>query len=110
VPKIDISVFANNDPTFAFNLYDKRGRIRTATDLTGATVECYVKANATTKDVDADAMYTGYVPAPTTGQVIVSMSSTAVGGDARQFYHLDVVRNGRRQTYAWGVIKKLGFA
>lgn len=109
MPKIDLSIFADNDPTFAFNLYDKRGRTRTPTDLTGATVECIVKATAATKDIDADATYIGTTTA-TAGQAVVAMDSEVVGGDNRQFYHVDVIRNGRRQTYAWGLLKKIGFS
>lgn len=111
MPKIDLTVFANNDPDFLFNLFDKHDRTRSAANLTGAAIECYVKATAATKDTDADMVYDGVIQgAATSGQVLVQMDAEDVGGDDRQFYHLDVIRNGRRQTYAWGLIKKIGFA
>ena len=111
MPKIDLTVFANNDPDFAFNLIEKRGRTKTPANLNGATVECYVKASASTKDEDADAVYIGTpIGLPEAGQVFIQMESQDVGHDNRQFYHVDVVRNGRRQTYAWGLLKKIGFA
>jgi len=112
MPKIDLTVFVNNDPSFIFNLSERRGRQKEPSNLTGALLECYVKKDAATPDTAAKVY-----KSPTEielldaaqGRVAIHMDSDDVGNKDRQFYHLDVVRNGRRQTYAWGLLKKLGF-
>lgn len=115
MPKIDLTIYVENDPDVIFNLKKRIGRIVTPLDLTGYLVEFYVKTEVGQHNSDAlkyastgGQRHITIVTPPGNGQVIVELDAADVGGPEKQFYNLDVVKNSRRQTYAWGVIKKIG--
>lgn len=105
--RTDLEVVEGNDPTVEFTLYERTSNgVRTPTDLTNAVVECYVKGDLAVTD-SAAIKYIATVTDAPAGRVRVDMLSADVGGTNVQFYHLDVMRNGRRQTYAYGTLKKV---
>jgi hypothetical protein len=108
-----LEVIEGNDPTITFTCYDvDSSGVRTTTNLTDATIECYVKDNPATADnaegvtvystVDASITITN----PTGGKCRVDFEAAAFVGNV-SYYHLDVIRAGRRLTYAYGAVKKV---
>lgn len=100
---VNFSVIENNDLTVRFHL--KADGV--AADLTGATVELYVKDSAAIADSEASKYTVANlgleIAAPTTGVVEVHFK----GGDLvkkKRVYHLDVIKTGKRLTYAYGNI------
>jgi hypothetical protein len=110
----DLTIIEGNDPSIGFTLYDvDSAGVRTTVNLTGATVECYVKDNPATLD-NAVSGVTKYtmdnagveVTNPTGGVLRVHFTAAAFVAPVT-YYHLDVIRAARRQTYAYGKITKV---
>jgi hypothetical protein len=108
-----LEIIEGNDPSIEFTCYDvSSSGVRTTTNLTDALIECYVKDNPATPDAGdsvtvystADASVT--IVNPTGGKCRVDFEAAAFVGNV-SYYHLDVVRAGRRLTYAYGPVKKV---
>jgi hypothetical protein len=109
-----LEIIEGNDPSIEFTCYDvSSAGVRTTTNLTGATIECYVKDNPATAD-NAVTGVTKYsttagsitIVNPTGGKCRVDFGAAAFVGNV-SYYHLDVIRSGRRLTYAYGPVKKV---
>jgi hypothetical protein len=110
--KLDVEIVEGNDPSVEFTCYDVDAvGNRTAANLTGALIECYVKANRSVADLESikyDTVGGSIVITDAAGgKARVDMDSDDVGSVTVQWYHLDVIRNGRRITYAYGALKKV---
>lgn len=108
-----LEVVENNDPSIEFTLYTVSGTTKTPVNLSGVTIECYIKTSKEDTDTAAVAKYTvangkiTVITPATAGRLRVDMLAADVGSTTAQFYHLDVVAAGRRTTYAYGAIKKI---
>jgi len=112
VKQEDFTFVAGNDPTVTLTI--KADDV--AVDLTGATVEVYVKDDVHKSDVDASTKkLSSTVPAEITisnqttnkGELKVFFTSTHIGGNAPKHYRLDVIASARRQTYGYGRLYKI---
>lgn len=100
---LDLEIAINNDPTFDFFIRDYR---HDPINISGATIECYVKNR--TVDPDSEAIvYIGMPLLPASqGRCRVEMSAADVGGKEEQVYHLDLIKDDRRTTHYYGSLKK----
>ena len=97
----NVEVIAGDDPQLSWLLWDRTApREREPADLTDAEVHftLSVGRDEWTKELDPSMIR---VEPP--NRVIVSVDSEDVDR-ARTRYRLDVVRDGRRQTYAYGTL------
>lgn len=108
-----LQVIEGNDPSITFTCYDiDSSGVRTTTNLTDAVIECFVKDNPATSDAhESVAIYSTTAGSiaivnPTGGKCRVDFEAAAFVGNV-SYYHLDVIRAGRRLTYAYGEIKKV---
>jgi hypothetical protein len=82
----------------------------TPTDLTSAVLECYVKESKDIAD-DADSVLVLTSASATEIEVIDPEAGTCrvffddVNMTQFKWYHLDVIKSGRRLTHAYGKIK-----
>lgn len=112
MPETPLEFVENNEPTVTFTLRERLAdNTRRPADLTGATVELYVKDSPNVDDADALVIYTTtpgdgitVVGQPLDGVVEVQFTLVATESGQR-WYHLDVVRNGKRLTYAFGPVR-----
>lgn len=105
MPSAPLGFIAGNDPLVTFTLYSAPG---TVANLTGATLDLYLKSGPNVSDTDPTTLtYTStqlnspLVITNATGGVVTMQfhASDLVG---HEWYHLDVVTNGLRLTYAYG--------
>lgn len=107
----DLTFMERNDPTVTFTIQTKSGSTTTAVNLTGKTVELYLKTGPTVADTDATVRkYTVgdgiTVTDATAGTISVAMTWTDLEG--KSCYHLDVLTSGRRLTHSYGGISFVG--
>lgn len=108
--QLDIQVYEGNDPSLLFTIKANGAAI----DLTGATVEFYIKENTSKSDTDPSTVklsttggqITILSPA-TAGQCRVDVTSANLGGLKQQVYRLDVIKSSRRLTYSHGKLLKV---
>lgn len=109
--KLELETVENNDALRSFTLSRKLadGTVQPV-DLTNASVEFYLKANADQADADAIALYSTGGGAITitdaaAGKLDVQFVAANVSVPGKYAYHLDVIKNGRRVTYAFGLLR-----
>lgn len=95
-----------NDPTETWSLAtkDNAGTV-TPVNLSGYSVELYLKESADKADNDASSVkITATITNAAAGQVTTSATASQMVG--KSFYHLDAVSGaGKRLTYAYGTIQ-----
>jgi hypothetical protein len=103
----DIEVIEDNDPIIVF-VCKVDG---TPVDLTGATIDFYLKPDKTTEETDATVVRystdTGEVTIPsqtgdTVGQCLVQLDRADLGTPGKLRYRFDVTQGGKVLTYAYG--------
>lgn len=114
--RVNLSFIEGNDPDVTFTLQKKAADgTLTVVDLTGATVELYIKTDVRKTDADATTVKYSTSTTPTriaiqspatAGKVDVFFLSVDIGGAGEKSYRLDVIKNSRRQTYAHGKLTK----
>lgn len=109
-----LEVIEGNDPSIIFTCYDvDSSGVRSTANLTDATIECYVKDNPSTSDgapgvtLYSTALNNITITNATGGKCRVDFEAAAFENQNVSYYHLDVIRAGRRLTYAYGAIKKV---
>jgi len=115
LPPVDLEFVEGNDSTIRFRFQRLRaGGIIVKEDLTGAAVELFIKDNVAKLDTDVGVIKYSIVSgeitvvAPATdGVVDVAFKAADIGGLSLRWYHLDVVKSARRQTFFYGEIRKV---
>lgn len=106
----EIKVVENNDPlvTVTVRVKDEDGN-RRAYDLTGATIQLYVKSAR--EDTDAAALFTYtssteiVVTDATGGVLTIQFAASDIDSAGTYYYHLDAIKNLKRQTVMFGPLK-----
>jgi hypothetical protein len=108
-----LEVVEGNDPSITFTCYDlDSSGVRTTANLTDATIECFVKDNPSTADNAVGVTkystedMTITITNPTGGKCRVDFLAAAFPS-TKTYYHLDVIRAGRRLTYAYGPVERI---
>lgn len=115
-----LEVIENNDPTVDL-LCQRENTLTglvTLENLTGATVEMYVKATKLIADDDASVKVYTNASATEIEVVNATVPDHGVAGVAcvarvhfedidldRKWYHLDVIKAGKRETFAYGKLR-----
>jgi len=117
--RLDLEVIENNDPTVELvcHQYNPLTQTSTPVNLSGLTVECYVKPSKDADDEDA-VLYSSDDPSQliVVNATLQEHGEVATGAVAKVFlndmtltgtlwYHLDVIDSNRRLTYAYGRLK-----
>ncbi len=101
-----IQVIENNSPKLLFQVFI--GGTTTAFDLTGMSVEFYLKTSRSAADNAASTVIysTGglgiTVTNATAGLLEVQIAAAAIPVSGRYWYHLDAIVSGKRETLLYG--------
>lgn len=112
VAKQDLSLNENNDEEVLAALTTNQPTTGTTLDLTGLTVEAFLKVNAATGDADASTWKGSTATTGVTitnavdGQVSILIPASAVT-TAKTFWRLDVLDGGLRKTALYGAVTVL---
>lgn len=117
VTETPLDLIEGNDPDVVFTCKTRDNStppVETVVNLNLATVELYIKTNAGVSDTDPTTIKYSTATTPTkiaitdaaNGKVTVYFTSADIGGAGTKYYHLDVIKNSRRQTYAFGPLRK----
>jgi hypothetical protein len=104
--EIDFRIVEGNDRDVSFLLSDETDGVDVPKDLTGKTVEVFLKDRPS--ELDGTPEYSTatsgvVINAPSTaGKITVSFAAAQMTGP--KHYHIDVVAGGKRTTYVWGTI------
>lgn len=109
--QVPLTLNENNDEEILATLTTNQPSAGTVLDLTGKTVEAYLKVSAATADSDASTwkgLSTGGSPAITitnaaAGQLTVLVPATSIT-TAMKWWRLDVLSGSLRKTSLYGVI------
>ena len=106
---VSVSVYERNDPLVTFTIQNRNliTGVKTPYDLTGSTLECYVKTSPTTADTIIIAKYVSGSGCTITDAVngvltVQFLSTDATLAPGTYFYRIDALKTSRRNTLAQG--------